>query len=99
MRKPLDLTIEFVEPKPVTFTSPITGKTRQVERTFPGLAIDFAGAICPEIAALVEAVRDTPFALAQARRALGEDLDSAEAAKQQRIAELKRELALLEGVA
>lgn len=99
MRKPLNLTIKYVDPEPVTVTSPITGETRQVERTFPDVAIDLAGAICPEIAALVEAVRDTPFALAQARRALESDMDTAEAAKLQRIAELKRELAALEGVA
>ncbi|MEN6356401.1 MAG: hypothetical protein ABFD83_04875 [Armatimonadota bacterium] len=98
MRKPLNLTIDFVEPKPITVTSRITGETRQVERTFPDLAIDLAGAICPEIAALVDAVRDTPFALAQARRALEEDMDPAEVAKQREIANLRRRLAELEGV-
>jgi hypothetical protein len=98
MRKPLDLTIKFVDPKPITVTSRITGETRKVERTFPDLAIDLAGAICPEIAALVDAVGDTPFALAQAHRALETDLDPREAAKQRRIVALKRELAELEGV-
>ena len=82
-RKPLDLTIEYVEPEPGSCYG------------FSEFCRDIFCCVDPKFAALVKAVEDMPGVLAQARKVLDANADPAEIAKQQEIAALKRRLAEL----